>query len=363
MAQSPTAREQIKVATEWMCRAALTSPDQNAVPALLVRWARRLCVLDFAAMALPSTDDQYAMRFADGIPAAPPGVMPPGLSSEDIRQVVRNEQPEVISPKGGPEFALIPYWSPWSLRRAVLVIGGRRTGSPGKPVSVDELRRLCDSTATAVQLARNRRIAGATEFSAVTTRAAENLHDHVIQSLVASGFEIQSSALGIVDADARRRLIRTTEDLDAVIERLRGMIFELSHALPAVPANLLDHLLEDTTELSQPAGMSCLIDVDPLIVDWISETVSQDIRDITRAVLATSAATTPAVAVDVAVEPACAQLRLSIRQSGGPSQHDNWRSALSQMPTKDRENSEGPVLADTPDGSAEVRWSAPLTPR
>ncbi|MDP3971653.1 MAG: hypothetical protein Q8P61_01920 [Candidatus Nanopelagicales bacterium] len=362
MAQSPTAREQIKVATEWMCRAALTSPDQNAVPALLVRWTRRLCGLDFAAMALPSTDEQYAMRFADGIPAAPPGVMPPDLSSEDIRQVVRNEQPQFISSDGGLEFALIPYWSPWSRRRAVLVIGGTRTGSRGTPVSLDELRRLCDRTATAVQLARNRRKAGATEFSAVTTRAAENLHDHVIQSLVASGFEIQSGALGIADADIRRRLIRTTEGLDAVIERLRGMIFELSHALPAVPANLLDHLLEDTTELSKPAGMSCLIGVDPLIVDWLSEAVSQDIREITRTVLETSADTIPAVAVDVTVEPAWARLRLTIRQASGPAQHGNWRSALSRIAPRDRENFEHPVLADASGVTAEVRWSAPLTP-
>lgn len=350
----------IEFAIQWMRRAALTSPDRHAVPALFVRWARRLSGQDFAALALPTSGQDYDLRFADGTPPASDSALPAPLSREHIREVIDQGRPMMIPSMGNPEFTLIPYWSAWSRRRAVLVIAAHPEPRCRVSIGPGDLQLLSECTAAAVELARHRRRARVAEMVATTARASEDLHDRVIQSLVADGFEIQAAALAITDPDLRSQLAGVTRNLDEIIDRLRGTIFELSHALPPLPANLLDDLLADTAGLGTPTGLSILVDAHPIVVDMISDRTGRQIRDIVRAVLPASARVSPPVSAEVVVEPIGADLRLSIRQSRGPDQYDTWRAALSRSAQSGSDGTGEPTLARSTDDQPAVSWSTPL---
>jgi len=351
----------VEGAIEWMRRAALTSPDRHAVPALMVRWARRLSGRDFAALALPTSGDEYDLRFADGIPRVTESALPSPLACEHIREVIDHGRPMAIPPTCNPEFTLIPYWSAWSRRRAVLVVSAQPR--PDRQVSAcpGDLQLLGECTAAAVELARHRRRARVADMVAATTKASEDLHDRVIQSLVADGFEIQAAALTITDPDARSRLGGVTRNLDDLIDRLRGTIFELSHSLPPLPANLLDHLLADTAGLGASTGMSILVDAHPLVVDVIPEKTSRGFRELVRAILRTSATVSPPVSAEVVVQPVGTELRMSIRQSSGPDQYENWRTVLSRSDESTRTEFGEAILARSRGDQPEVSWSKPLS--
>ncbi len=316
---------------------------------------------DFAALALPTSGDEYDLRFADGIPRVTESALPSPLAHEHIREVIDHGRPTTVPRSGDPEFVLIPYWSMWSRRRAVLVVTARPHPPGHISTGPDDLQLLGECTAAAVELARHRRRARVADMVAATTKASEDLHDRVIQSLVADGFEIQAAALAITDPDARSRLGGVTRNLDDLIDRLRGTIFELSHSLPPLPANLLDDLLADTAGLGASTGMSILVDAHPLVVDVISERTSRGFREAVRAILRTSATVSPPVSAEVVVQPIGTELRLSIRQSSGPDQYGNWRTVLSRSDQSMSSELGDPILARSRDDQPEVSWSILLS--
>jgi two-component system sensor histidine kinase DevS len=95
-------------------------------------------------------------------------------------------------------------------------------------------------------------------------RIARDLHDTVIQRLFAAGMTLQGAAARVTDSEARIRVERAVDDLDATIKEIRTAIFALQ-APPDGGPGLRGELVRLTNELRPALGFSPRLQFDGAI--------------------------------------------------------------------------------------------------
>ena len=133
-------------------------------------------------------------------------------------------------------------------------------------------------------------------------RIAEDLHDHVIGELFATGMNLQSLAGRLDRVEDARRLSTAVETLDSVIKRIRSSIFQLRFASDGSDATSLQaDLLAVASEHTAQLGFAPHVQFSgPL--DWISEAnLSDDILAVAREGLSNCARHARATAVTLSV--------------------------------------------------------------
>ena len=130
----------------------------------------------------------------------------------------------------------------------LLLAGRRRDRPPFSDVDLD----LAETYADQMALALDRLSARATEqrlgLLEDRERIARDLHDHVIQSLFATGLKVQGAERLSQEPALSHRLAEVVGDIDATIRRLRTTIFQLADAAPA-GSGLRGAVLEVVAEL------------------------------------------------------------------------------------------------------------------
>jgi signal transduction histidine kinase len=133
------------------------------------------------------------------------------------------------------------------------------------------LGSFADQTALALELADKQRTQRQLDLLADRDRIANDLHDHVIQRLFATGMRLQGGIRRITDPEARRRVLTSVQELDETVQEIRTAIFDLHTSEDDSGVSLRRRLLDTVAELSAdtPVSPSIRIDgaVDTLVQD------------------------------------------------------------------------------------------------
>ena len=108
------------------------------------------------------------------------------------------------------------------------IIAGRRTGRRAFAAADLDMAEAFASHATiALELSDARTDQERLAVLEDRDRIAQDLHDHVIQRLFATGLSVQVAARLTEEPELRERLTRSAADLDDTIQQIRASIFEL----------------------------------------------------------------------------------------------------------------------------------------
>jgi signal transduction histidine kinase len=124
------------------------------------------------------------------------------------------------------------------------------------------LASFADQTALALELADKQRTQRQLDLLADRDRIANDLHDHVIQRLFATGMRLQGGIRRITDPEARRRVVASVQDLDQTVQDIRTSIFDLHTSEDDSGVSLRRRLLDTVAELSGDTQVSPTVRID-----------------------------------------------------------------------------------------------------
>jgi two-component system, NarL family, sensor histidine kinase DevS len=190
-------------------------------------------------------------------------------------------------------------------------------------------------------------------------RIARDLHDHVIQSLFATGMKVQSAArLG--GAAARPRLAEAVQDIDATIRRLRTTIFGLADS-PTDAAGLRSAVLAVLAEV-EPV-LSCRPQVDFVgPVDTATDpALVEEVLAVLREAATNSGKYARATQLLVRLQVGDGVLRVTVQDDGvGIDPASSRRSGLANLRHRAAVRG-GDLVVDVPaGGGTRLCWSVPL---
>lgn len=146
----------------------------------------------------------------------------------------------------------------------------------------------------------NRRIRHALAVTEDRERIARDLHDTVVQRLFAAGMNLQGAAARVTDLEARTRIERAVDELDATIKEIRAAIFALQAPSDGGPG-LRGELVRLANELHPALGFSPRLQFDGA-VEGIHPTVAENLEPALREALSNVARHAEASAVRVIVD-------------------------------------------------------------
>jgi len=191
-------------------------------------------------------------------------------------------------------------------------------------------------------------------------RIAEDLHDHVIQELFATGMSLQALT-GRVDRPelVRRRLASAVESLDNVISRIRTAIFELRpHMHGSDGAELKAAILKVSTEHTPQLGYSPHVQFSGLFESAIREELSDDIVAVAREALSNCARHADATTVTVSLDAVGDLLTLGIADNGRGLGQPHRLSGLSNMRERAQRHHGTCNVTALDSGGTRLTWSA-----
>ncbi len=255
--------------------------------------------------------------------------------------------------------------APIRVRGAVfgnLYLTDKRTGtafSAEDEAGVVALAAVAGSAIANVEMARQGQ---ELSVSRERDRIARDLHDTVIQNLYATGLGLQAAVRDGVDPDdARARVERAIESIDATVKEIRARIFDLQDT-PSAQRGVRARLLAVAEELADLLGFPARIRLDgPLDTALGAEHVDQ-LVPVLRETLTNVAKHARATGVVVRVELVDGWIELEVVDDGdglpaAPRQHGmglrNVRERAALLG--------GDVeLGSAPGGGTRVLWRVPL---
>jgi len=145
------------------------------------------------------------------------------------------------------------------------------------------LASFANQAAMALEFAETQRARRLLDVLADRDRIADDLHDHVIQRLFATGMSLQGTVRRIADPDVQRRVSRAVEQLDATVREIRTSIFDLHTTGEDRASSLRRRLLDIVAEISAGSGVSPAVRisgaVDTLVPDAVGDQMVAALRD------------------------------------------------------------------------------------
>lgn len=188
-------------------------------------------------------------------------------------------------------------------------------------------------------------------------RIARDLHDTVIQRLFAAGMTLQGAAARVTDPDARTRVERAVDELDATIKEIRTAIFALQAPSDGGPGRRGD-LVRVVNELQPVLGFSPRLQFEGAI-EAIHPTIAENLVPVLREALSNVARHAQASSVRVVVD-AHEQVTLTVADDGvGVPDSVVGGNGLANL-TARAERLGGSCVARRGDGGGSVlEWSVP----
>ncbi len=243
-----------------------------------------------------------------------------------------------------------------------VLVSLRRTGMPGFDQDMSDLvTSFADHAALGLSLAESRVRERQFHVLADRDRIARDLHDHVIQRIFAAGLSLRAIAQTADDLTVGDRLTQTIDDLQDVIQDIRGTIFDL-HADPDAAPGLLTRTRSAVAELAAGAGVVVVVRssgplsaIDPTTAEHVLAVVREGVSNVVRHSGAERAVVTIAVADQVTVT-------VSDNGAGGCEAHAPSRDRHGLRNMRARAADVGGTLAVVPsdEGGTRIIWTAPL---
>jgi signal transduction histidine kinase len=190
-------------------------------------------------------------------------------------------------------------------------------------------------------------------------RIARDLHDHVIQSLFATGLNLEDVAAR-AEGDISTRIGTEIDAIDQAIAQIRQSIFELRHDARPVATSLRTRILQIVDHLTgQSPGTTQLILTGP-VDTVISGTCRDDVAAVVTEALVNVVRHAEASKVDITVTATDGTVLVEVSDDGiGPGDGPEV-SGLANL--RRRAESRGGTfgLHKRPDGGTRLAWSVPI---
>ena len=212
--------------------------------------------------------------------------------------------------------------------------------------------------AVAVELARAREDRLRIGLLEDRDRIAEDLHDHVIQRLFATGLTMQSMIGGLPDT-LRRKANLVVDDLDETIRQIRSTIFDLHEPPPELPT-LRSRVLAVVEEMSgvlPPMELRFTGAVDLAA----GKSLVEDVEAVTRESLTNVVKHADARRATVAVAVTDGILDVMVSDDGVGLSDTERRSGLANLRRRAVSRGGTFTVGSNPDGTGtRVEWTTPI---
>ncbi|PXY22338.1 GAF domain-containing protein [Prauserella muralis] len=222
------------------------------------------------------------------------------------------------------------------------------------------LSSLADQAAVALEFADKQRNQRLLDLLADRDRIAQDLHDHVIQRLFATGMSLQGTLRRITDEHARGRVQQSVEQLDRTVREIRTSIFDLHTTGADRPASLRRRLLDVVADLTTDATVSPSMRISGAVDTFVPPQIGEHAEAVLREALSNALRHSGGDEIAVAVEADADTLVVEVADNGVGIGPDVRRSGLDNMVRRARQCGGDATTDDAPGGGTRVRWQVPV---
>ena len=355
-------RERLLEASSEISTALLSGDEPEEVLALVAARARQVTGGRLAVVALPAGDDRLLVEVADGDGSEDVLGQLLDRASSALGDVMAKGELRVLSEDDDfPGRSLVggalavPFGGRDAQPRGVLLVAG--IASPGVALATQTLGSFAAQAAVALELAERRRDAERFAVFEDRDRIARDLHDLVIQRLFATGMQLEGAGRLVAThpEEARSRVTRAVDDLDATIRELRSTIYGLQAPRDDRPS-LRALVLQAVDAATEQLGFAPSLRMDGLVDTLIPEGVAEHLLAALREALSNAARHAAASAVEVRLTVADGEVELRVSDDGVGMRTGGRRSGLANLAAR-AESLGGDLLIDPADaGGTTVRW-------
>jgi signal transduction histidine kinase len=193
-------------------------------------------------------------------------------------------------------------------------------------------------------------------------RIARDLHDTVIQNLYATGLGLQAAVReGVDPEDARTRVGRAIESIDATVKEIRARIFELQDT-PTAQRGVRSRLLAVAEEMADLLGFPARIRLDGPLDTALGAEHTDQLVPVLRETLTNVAKHARASSVTVRIELADSWVELEVVDDGVGLPSTSSGAGMGLRNLRERATLLGGevTFASAPGGGTRVLWRVPL---
>ncbi|WP_436498379.1 GAF domain-containing protein [Actinokineospora sp. HUAS TT18] len=243
----------------------------------------------------------------------------------------------------------------------ILLVARDKGGSPFAADQVPLLASFAGQAAVALEFADKQRNLRLLDVLADRDRIAQDLHDHVIQRLYATGMSLQGTVRRITDEDVRSRVHRAVEQLDQTVREIRTSIFDLhtedrARAANSLRRRLLDIVGETATESTVSPSVRISGAVDTLVQPALAEHAEAVLREALSNAVRHAGAKEIVVVIDAGDE-----LLIEVTDDGSGIAEDTPHSGLRNLAGRAAKLNGSLDLVSPAAGGTVLRWRVPLS--
>lgn len=241
-----------------------------------------------------------------------------------------------------------------------VLISGRDKGSAQyKADQLPMLSSFADQAAVALEFGEKQRNQRLLDVLADRDRIAQDLHDHVIQRMFATGMSLQSIVPRVPDAFARDRVTQAVEQLDRTVREIRTSIFDLHTSGSDASKSLRRRLLDAVTELTTESTLTPSVRIAGAVDTLVPQTLHEHAEAVVREALSNAVRHSGADEITISVE-ADRELTIEVADNGIGISHEGRRSGLSNLADRAERCGGEAEFGDRDGGGARVLWRVPL---
>ncbi|WP_037310023.1 sensor histidine kinase [Amycolatopsis orientalis] len=242
-----------------------------------------------------------------------------------------------------------------------VLVAGRDKGSPQyKGDQIPMLSSLADQAAVALEFGEKQRNQRLLDVLADRDRIAQDLHDHVIQRMFATGMSLQSILPRVPDELARNRVAQAVEQLDRTVREIRTSIFDLHSSGSDASKSLRRRLLDAVTELTSDGTLAPSVRISGAVDTLVPPALHEHAEAVVREALSNAIRHSGADEITISVE-ADNDLTIEVVDNGIGIPESGRRSGLANLAERARRCDGNAEFGNRTEGGARVLWRAPLS--
>lgn len=241
----------------------------------------------------------------------------------------------------------------------ILVVGREKGSQQFKADQLPMLSSFADQAAVAFEFAEKQRNQRLLDVLADRDRIAQDLHDHVIQRLFATGMSLQSVLPRVPDDFARNRVAQGVEQLDRTVREIRTSIFDLHTSGADKSVSLRRRLLDAITELTTDPGVAPSVRIGGAVDTLVPVALHEHAEAVVREALSNAIRHSGANEITVSVE-ADGELVIEVTDNGVGLEETGRRSGLENLAQRAERCGGRAEFTGRDGGGTKIVWRVPL---
>ncbi|MFC3454941.1 sensor histidine kinase [Amycolatopsis speibonae] len=242
----------------------------------------------------------------------------------------------------------------------VLVASREKGTQQFKADQLPMLSSFGDQAAVALEFAEKQRNQRLLDVLADRDRIAQDLHDHVIQRLFATGMSLQSVLPRVPDDFARNRVTQAVEQLDRTVREIRTSIFDLHTVGADETTSLRRRLLDVVTELTTAPAVTPSVRIAGAVDTLVPAELYEHAEAVVREALSNAIRHSGATEISVTVE-ADSELAIEVSDNGVGLPAAGRRSGLDNLSQRAERCGGRAEFTGREGGGTRIVWRVPLS--